>query len=153
MEMEKRLQMRVGFLLAMAVMACGAQGEAIALESGLPPNRDGSLLLSPGAGSDSEKDDLLLGESESILDIRGGAAPTDQAELECKRISFHCRHCQFDRSRALVVPDSMFKGVAGGTMADQAPHYVRHMGDSAMMTTASSDDDKRDTTWRVKPLG
>merc|ERR1712166_1567386 len=113
MEMEKRFQMRVGLLLAMAVMACGAQGEAIALES----------------GSDSEKDDLLLGESDSILDIRGGAAPTDQAELEY----------------------SMFKGVAGGTMADKAPHYVRHMGDSAMMTTASSDDDKRDTTWRGKP--
>jgi len=102
----QRFQLRVGLLLAVAVLACGAQGEAIALEPG---------------GSDN--DDELLGESESILSV------ADHAKLEY----------------------SMFSGVAGGTLADKAPHYIRHMGDSAMMTTASSDDDKRDTTWRIKP--
>jgi len=44
-----------------------------------------------------------------------------------------------------------FRSATGGTLQyDKAAHYVRHMGDSAEVTTASSEADKRDIVWKIR---
>lgn len=46
---------------------------------------------------------------------------------------------------------AVFKAMTGGTLEfDKASHYIRHMGDSAEVTTASSENDKRDIVWKVR---
>jgi len=45
---------------------------------------------------------------------------------------------------------AVFKAADGGTLEfDKASHYIRHMGDSAETTTASSEADKRDIVWKM----
>ena len=47
--------------------------------------------------------------------------------------------------------DAVFKATTGGTLEfDRASHYIRHMGDSAEVTTASSNNDKRDIVWKIR---
>merc|ERR1711988_784903 len=46
---------------------------------------------------------------------------------------------------------AVFKAQTGGTLTfDPAAHYIRHMGDSVMATTASSQADKRDIVWKIR---
>jgi len=46
---------------------------------------------------------------------------------------------------------AVFKAMTGGTLEfDKASHFLRHMGDSAEVTTASSENDKRDIVWKVR---
>jgi hypothetical protein len=83
------------------------------------------VTLSPGSeGAPLVSDrEELLGDSSTIF------ALNDHASLEY----------------------ATFKAVAGGTMVDPAGHFMRHMGDTGEMTTVSSEEDKRDTTWRIVP--
>merc|ERR1719506_1642174 len=46
---------------------------------------------------------------------------------------------------------AVFKATTGGTLEfDKAGHFIRHMGDSAEVTTASSANDKRDIVWKIR---
>jgi hypothetical protein len=78
--------------------------------------------MAPGMSVVSDSEELL-GDSDTIV------AFDDHASLEYAK----------------------FKAVKGGTLVDNADHFVRHMGDTGEITTVASEEDKRDVTWRIKP--
>merc|ERR1712216_590794 len=86
--------------------------------------------------------------ADALLDIgaKVGAAVQDSAKAKV-----------MDYDHALKKKDhaqleyATFRSATGGTLQyDKAAHYVRHMGDSAEVTTASSEADKRDIVWKIR---
>merc|ERR1719506_2557132 len=120
------------------------------------------------AGADPEEAEAVEEKVEETAEAAADAIATTEAkaeEAEKKEEAKEEAEVEAEASKGEEPPTSsakesgdfaeleyaVFKATTGGTLEfDKAGHFIRHMGDSAEVTTASSNNDKRDIVWKIR---